>query len=111
MTILPGLLTFNSFGLISISPKRITASVTAVLDGKSVTRSVVRDLDTNLAGVADGEQTAVVFGANLQSGKKSQVTVHEIGKLQSGKLVSDIPEVGKVLTEAIDMVKSATGLN
>jgi hypothetical protein len=105
------LLTYNAFGIISINPKRITASVTAVAGTKSITRSVVRDLTDNLAAIEDGESTAVVFGAWLQPGKKARITIHEIGKLASGLPVSEIPEVGKVLAEALELVKAAAGLN
>lgn len=105
----PDLLLYNAFGLISISSQRITANITVVIGEKSFSRSVVRDLDA-VPGVADGEQTAVVFGAWIETGKKARIVVNEIGKLESGMQVSDISEVGKVLMEAIDLVRVAADI-
>ena len=101
------LLEYNVFGLVSISPKGVTASVNVVADGRMVARSVRHEAD--IAGIESDEQAAIVLGAWLEPGQKPRVTFHQVGRLRSGLAANDIPDVGKVLAEAIDLVRSAAG--
>lgn len=99
------LLEYNAFGLVSISPKAVTASVNAVAGGRLISRSVRHEGE--IAGLERDEQSAIVFGAWLEPGQKPRITLHQVGSLRSGLAANEIPEVGKVLTEAIELVMSA----
>jgi len=101
------LLQYNAFGLISISPKSITASVTVVLGTRSITRSVVRNFEVPLPGIDQDEGAAIVFGATIERGQKTHITFHEVGTLRSGVAANEISSVSHVLGEAIDLVREA----
>ena len=96
------LLTFNAFGTVSVSREKVSATITAVAGGRSIVRSVSKEFEP-IDGVGDGEISALIFGAWLDQG--TRVTSHEVGRLQSGVSLTDLPEVADVLRSALDMIR------
>lgn len=98
------LLTFNAFGTVSVSREKVSATITAVAGGRSIVRSVSKEFEP-IDGVGDGEISALIFGAWLDKGQGTRVTSHEVGRLQSGVSLTDLPEVADVLRSALDMIR------
>jgi hypothetical protein len=103
------LLQYNAFGLVRVEKNKITATITAVSNGKSITRSA-REEDINIKDIDANEFFLVTFGAFLQKGK-SRITVHEIEpKDEEFKIVELVPQVGKIIEKVVDMAKKGAGV-
>ena len=75
----PQLMTYNAFGYISITPKRITVSITAIdtESGKSFTRSTAKEIGSAIPNLPHAVAT---FGAWLEKNKRARITVNELGE-------------------------------
>lgn len=103
------LLQYNAFGLVRVEKYRITATITAVANGTSITRSV-RDEDVTVDDLEDNDFILVTFGAFLQKGK-IRITVHEIEpKDPEFKIIELVPQIGKTIEKVVDMAKKAAGV-
>lgn len=102
------LLDFNAFGLAVVERNKLTVTLTAVLNNKSITRTVSDDV-VEIDDVEDGEIALITFGAFLQNGK-SRITVHEIGEYKSKQKIAEIKEVNKAIKKVVEMVKLGTGI-
>lgn len=103
---MPNLLNYNAFGLITVTKKKIKVNVTSQAEKRYISRTVSNDC--NLSQVGPDETIVVTFGAWVESDKQSLVTFHEHEpKLQSGQIVSEIPEVNQVLKETLNILKKS----
>jgi hypothetical protein len=94
--------TFNAFGVISVSPKNISVSISVIHNNKSVNRSVIHELGHAIPAMA---HAAAMFGAWLEKGKPAKVTVREISANKAGQPMLDIKPIEDTLKEAIDLIE------
>jgi hypothetical protein len=100
------LLTFNAFGIITITPKKVMVNITAVSGDRAIKRQVSKELKAPLAEVGD-QTVAASFGVWMEPGKQARITVSEIATLQLTEPMADIPEVSRLLEQAIQMVENS----
>ena len=101
-----GLLTFNAFGIITITPKKIMVNITSVSGEHAIRRSISKDLRKPLPEI--GEQTvAASFGAWIEPNRKTRLTVAEVGSLHITQPMIDIPEVNRIVEQAIQLIQQS----
>lgn len=98
--------TFNSFGIITITPKKIIVAITAIAGKLPIKRSVSKELQKPLPEVGD-RTVAAAFGAYLSSGHKARVTVSEVATTSMKMPLADIPEVDRLLHQAVQLVEQS----
>ncbi len=101
------LLTFNAFGIITITPKKILVDITAVSGSHAVKRSVSKALSKPLPEVGD-RTVAASYGAMITPGEKTRITVSEVGTSRLSEPLADIPEVSRLLEQAIGLIERSS---
>jgi hypothetical protein len=100
---------YNAFGIIRINREEIVVTITAVKGSRHVNRSVTERLDQPITEIEPEETSVASFGAWMEPGKRSQVTMHEMTELKSGVFIKDLPQVSRVLENALQQVKQSIG--
>ncbi len=100
------LLTYNAFGIITITSKKVSVNITAVYGDKALRRHVSKELKAPLPEVGD-HTVAAAFGVWMEPGKKARITVSEIATSHMTEPVADIPEVSRLLEQAIQLVEQS----
>jgi hypothetical protein len=103
---MPQLLTYNAFGLVTVTRTSITVNVTAIAGQRAVSRTATEETGP-IQGIQPGEVAKVSFGAWIEPTKDTRLTFHEHDKLQSGDSSIDIPKVNEIISKALKMVKSS----
>ena len=105
------LLEFNAIGMLTITPRYVTASVTVIYDGKTFTARTKSDLEKSLPYIESDESVAVLFGVYIEQNKKRMVIMEQFGKLRSEYDPTQYKIVTKLAGEAIDLVRLKVGID
>jgi hypothetical protein len=97
------LLEYNAFGLVTIQRERISASLTAISDQRSLTRTVREEV--LIEDIDKGETIIVTLGAWVGAGK-TRISVHEIGSEKYDYLMAQIPQVRSTIEKVAEMIKN-----
>ena len=100
------LLTFNAFGLVTVTRTSVTVNVTAIDGKRAVSRTATEETDP-MDGIQPGEISHVSFGAWIEQTKDTRLTFHEHGLLESGDSSTEIPKVSEIISKALKMVKKS----
>src|SRR5512138_382309 len=100
------LLTFNAFGIITITPKKVMVNITAVSGDKAIKRQLSKELKEPMPEVGD-RTVAAAFGVWMEPGKQARVTVSEVGTLNLTEPLAHLPEVSRLLEQAIQLVEQS----
>ncbi len=104
------LLTYNAFGLITITPKKIIVNITAVAGDHALRRSVHKELRQPLPEIAANRTVAASFGAWLEPGKRAHLTVSELTLDGTNEPLIEIPEVERLLEQAVSLIEQSAHL-
>ncbi len=102
------LLTYNAFGLITITPNKVIVNITAVVGDRAIRRSVSKELKKPLPEVGD-RTVAASFGAWIEHGHRARLTVSELASfdLDTTERLADLPEVERLLEQAAALVEQS----
>ncbi len=101
--------TFNAFGIITITPKKIIVNITAVAGDHAIKRVVNRELRQPLPEVGN-RTVAASFGAWLEPGNRARLTVSEVATAGVTDPLANIPEVERLLEQAISLIEQSAHL-
>jgi hypothetical protein len=99
------LLTYNAFGLITVTHDAVRVSTTAIAGKRAVSRTV--EVNCSLKHIEPGEIIHSSFGAWIAPDAETRFTFHEHGKLKSGEVSTEFAEVTTALSQSIKLVKES----
>ena len=99
-------LTYNAFGLLTISREKITATLTIIQGETHISRSVIHEVDT--PEVEPDELAMATLGARVQTGKQTHLSLHELNELKSRVVFSELSGVRAALDSVTEKIKLAS---
>jgi hypothetical protein len=98
--------TYDTFGLLTLSKYKLTASATFGLATGLITRTVSHLLDYPLPYVQPDEDLVGAFGASLMD-PDAPLSIHILGELSSGVDLDNVPEAHDVVAAALDLLRKS----
>lgn len=99
---------FNSFGLIFIKEDGITVNISAVKStGSPIHRAYSEEFDVP---IKLSRPIMVSFAAQILPDEITKTAFHEIGSSEYTPVADTLPQVGKALAKAFDLIKEAVNL-
>ncbi len=100
------LLTFNAFGMLTVTPKKIIVNITAISGQRAIKRYISKDLRNPLPET--GQKTvAAAFGVWIEPGKRARITVSELATHEVEEKLLDIPDVGRLIEQAVHLIQDS----
>jgi hypothetical protein len=97
---------YNAFGGLLIKHNRITVTITAVQNSRSIHRTLNKDVQ--LSDIGKTETCVAQFGILIDlAGQRHKVVMHEMLRPKSQKPLLDIPQVEQSINELANIVKKA----
>ena len=99
---------FNVFGMATIRRERIDVLGTAILpSGKSLERTMTRDLEKPIEQVGEGESCTVLFAAKMAGNGKAEIAVQQVSARVGGPDVFGEPAVRAAIGEVIKKLRES----
>ena len=99
---------FNSFGLLFIKEDGITVNISAVKStGSPIHRAYGEEFDEP---IKLERPIMVSFAAEILPDGKTKTAFHEIGSNEYTPVAETIPQVGKALAKAFDLIRVAANI-
>lgn len=97
---------FNVFGMLRVEQQHVSALATAILEsGRSVEKTLSRDLNTPIAELAEGETAVLLFAALIAQGSRPQIAVQQLGRRTGGPDVLGNKVIREILNEVVSLIE------
>ncbi len=95
--------TYNGFGFLSVSPDKVSVTLTAIYGAQEISRTLEKDIEEPLD--LDGTYN-FALGVYMETGKASRITVRELST-PIDKNIFSFSIVKETVKNAIDLIRAA----